>query len=84
MSCTLRERLALTLLELCQEFGVKEERGTRLRVAARHRNLAELIGASRPRVTELVFQFECDKLLSHAGYGQLIILRDRLEGFLGS
>jgi hypothetical protein len=58
MSCTLEERLALVLLELSENFGVKESRGTKLTIPARHHALAELVFASRPRVTEFLIQFE--------------------------
>src|SRR6266850_736415 len=57
MSCTLEERLALILLELSESFGVKDRRGTRLTISARHKDLADLVGSSRPRVTEFLGQF---------------------------
>jgi CRP-like cAMP-binding protein len=51
---SLEERLALTLLDLSENFGVPSRRGgTRLTVPVRHGDLADLVGASRPRVTEL-------------------------------
>jgi CRP-like cAMP-binding protein len=81
MSCTLEERLALILLELSENFGVKEKRGTRLTVPARHKDLADLVGASRPRVTEFLIQFEQeDFIIRDERY--LIVRRDRLENFL--
>src|ERR1700736_6218854 len=52
MGCTLEERVALILLELSENFGLREKRGIRLTVPASHKDLAELVGASRPRVTE--------------------------------
>src|ERR1700722_11135410 len=57
MSCTLEERVALILLELSENFGVQDRRGTRLTVLARHKDLADLVGASRPRVTEFLIGF---------------------------
>jgi CRP-like cAMP-binding protein len=50
-------------------------------VAARHKDLAELVGASRPRVTEYLTTFERKHLIARDGR-QLIIRRDRLESFL--
>ena len=44
MSCTLEERVALTLLELAN-FGVKDKRSIRLTIPTRHKDLAELVGA---------------------------------------
>jgi CRP/FNR family transcriptional regulator, cyclic AMP receptor protein len=81
MACTLEERVALILLELCENFGVRDRRGVRLTVPARHKDLAELVGASRPRVTEYVSSFERKRLIARDGR-QLIVRRDRLERFL--
>jgi hypothetical protein len=39
VSCRLEERLALTLLELAENFGSKDKRGIRLTVVARHKDL---------------------------------------------
>ncbi len=81
MSCTLEERVALILLELSENFGVKEKRGTRLTIPARHKDLADLVGASRPRVTEFLVQFERDKFIIR-DERYLVVHRDRLETFL--
>jgi len=78
MSCTLEERLVLTLLELAENFGIKDKRGVRLTISARHQDLADLVGASRPRVTEFLVKFERDKLINREER-HLIINRDRLE-----
>jgi len=81
MNCTLEERLALTLLELSENFGVPDAQGTRLTLPARHKDLAELIGASRPRITEHMSMFEQKQLIARDNR-QLIVNRDRLESFL--
>ena len=81
MSCSLEERLALILLELSENFGIKDERGTRLTLLTRHKDLADLVGASRPRVTEFLIQFERDHLIVR-DERRLIVRRDRLESFL--
>jgi len=81
MSCTLEERVALILLELSDNFGVTDGRGVRLTVPATHQNLAELVGASRPRVTEYLSSFERERLIVRDGR-QFIVRRDRLERFL--
>jgi CRP-like cAMP-binding protein len=83
MSCTLKERVALTLLELSENFGVRHARGLRLTVPARHKDLAELVGASRPRVTEHLLEFERrDMIIRHER--ELIVNRPRLERFLSN
>src|SRR5216683_7148096 len=81
MSCTLEERVALILLELSAHFGVPDRLGVRLTVPARHKDLAELVGASRPRVTEYLALLERDHMIIRDGR-QLIVRRDRLESFL--
>jgi CRP-like cAMP-binding protein len=81
MGCTLAERLALTLLELSETFGAPDRRGVRLTIPVRHKNLAELVGASRPRVTENLKAFETAKLIVRTG-GHMVVKRERLEGFL--
>jgi len=58
MGYTLVERLALALLELAENFGVDDPRGLLLTVSTRHKDLAELVGASRPRVTEYLIEVE--------------------------
>jgi CRP-like cAMP-binding protein len=81
MSCTLEERLALILLELAENFGIPDPKGIRLTLPARHRDLAELVGASRPRITEHLITFERKHLISRNSR-QLVVNRDRLESFL--
>jgi hypothetical protein len=81
MSCSLAERLALTLLELSDNFGVRDAEGVRLTIPARHKVLANLAGASRPRVSEHLTEFEDQHFITR-GKRQLIVKRDRLESFL--
>ena len=81
MSCTLEERLALILLELSENFGIPDPKGIRLTLPARHRDIAELVGASRPRITEHLIMFERRHLISRNSR-QLVVNRDRLESFL--
>jgi CRP-like cAMP-binding protein len=81
MGCTLMERLALALLELAENFAVADPRGLRLMVSTRHKDLAELVGASRPRVTEYLNEFERRRMIVWRDR-QLIVKRDRLVNFL--
>jgi len=81
MNCTLEERVALILLELSDNFGVHDKKGVRLTVPTRHQDLAELVGASRPRVTEYLALLEREQLIVRDGR-QLIVRRDHLESFL--
>jgi CRP/FNR family transcriptional regulator, cyclic AMP receptor protein len=81
MGCSLEERVALILLELGANFGVRDPQGVRLMVRPSHQDLAELVGATRPRVTEYLASFERKHLMVRDGR-QLIVSRDRLESFL--
>src|SRR6202162_2008639 len=81
MSCTLEERLALILLELCENFGAADPKGVRLTFSARHKDLAALVAPSRPRVTEYLAVLERERLIVRDGR-QLIVKRERLENFL--
>jgi CRP-like cAMP-binding protein len=80
--CTLEERLALILLDLTENFGVPNDNGgMRLTVPVSHRELAELIGVSRPRVTEQLTEFTERHLISRQN-GRLVVDHKGLEGFL--
>ncbi len=81
-SLDLRERLLLTLLQLCSIFGVNESRGTLLRVFLSHNDLAGLVCGSRPRVTEHIAEFEHEHLIIRQGR-QMIVRLDKLESLLG-
>jgi CRP-like cAMP-binding protein len=63
----LHERIAIALLELCADFGIEESRGTLLRVAFSHKDIANLVGASRPRVTEHLARLEREKFVIRQG-----------------
>jgi CRP-like cAMP-binding protein len=54
----LRDPVAIALLELSSDFGVEESRGTLLTVSLSHKDIADLVGASRPRVTEHLAELE--------------------------
>jgi CRP-like cAMP-binding protein len=78
----LRERLRITLLELCSDFGVEESRGTLLRVSFSHQDIAHLVGASRPRITEHLAQLERERLVIRQGR-QLIVCVDKIGNGIG-
>lgn len=59
----LHDRIVITLLELTSDFGIKESRGTLLKASFSHQDIADLVGASRPRVTEHLAQMEHDHLI---------------------
>ena len=82
MRCTLEERLALVLLDLSQNFGVPDHGGgMRLTVPVRHYDLAELVGATRPRVSEHLRDF-AKRHLVYLQNERWVIDPDGLKGFL--
>jgi CRP-like cAMP-binding protein len=66
----------MALLELCQDFGIEESRGTLLRVAFSHKDLASLVGASRPRVSEHLAQLEREHVVFRQGRQLVVCARD--------
>src|SRR6202171_218384 len=68
----LHERIAITLLELCSDFGIEESRGTLLRVWFSHKDIANLVGASRPRVTEHLARLEREKFVARHGRQMIV------------
>ena len=82
IGCTLEERLALTLLDLSESFGTPDRRGgMRLTVPVRHSDLAELVGATRPRVTEHLVEFTQKHLISRQNE-HLVVDAQGLKSFL--
>ena len=64
MGFSLQERLALALIELSEDFGIDDSDGLRLNLSTRQSDLADLVGASRPRITEHLSQFERDRWIA--------------------
>ncbi|MDO8432042.1 MAG: Crp/Fnr family transcriptional regulator [Candidatus Binatus sp.] len=77
LSLGLHDRIGVALLELCSDFGIEESRGTLLRVSFSHKDIANLVGASRPRVTEHLAQLERERFLTRQGR-QLVVQVDKL------
>jgi Crp-like helix-turn-helix domain len=79
----LHERIALTMLDLCEDFGIEDSRGTLLPVPISHTDIAGMVGASRPRITEHLAQMERDHLLLRQGR-QFIVNTTKLSSSLGT
>jgi CRP-like cAMP-binding protein len=77
LNLDLHERVAITLLELASDFGIAAARGKLLRAFFSHQVIADLVGASRPRVTEHLEQLEREHLLVRQGR-QLIVDVDKI------
>jgi CRP-like cAMP-binding protein len=78
----LRQRLAMALLELSQKFGVRDARGTILILQVTHEDLADLVGASRQKVTEHMKELERQQILLRDGR-KLIVIPERLQKVVG-
>lgn len=77
LGLALRERLAGALLELGTKFGADDARGRLLTLKLTHSDLAELVGASRQRITEQLSEFERTGVILRDGR-RLIIAPERL------
>jgi CRP-like cAMP-binding protein len=62
----LRGRLALTLLDLATTFGERERDGLRVQLPITHENLAEMVGASRERISKAMAAMMGDGLIRYA------------------
>jgi CRP-like cAMP-binding protein len=79
----LHGRVAVALLELSVEFGVQETRGILIRVALSQRQLADLVGASRAKVGQVLRDLERKKIVVRDGH-HLAVVRRRLEAMARS
>ena len=77
LNLDLHDRVAMALLELSSDFGIRESRGMLLSAAFSHQDIADLAGGSRPRVTEHLAQLEREHLLIRQGR-QLIVCVDEI------
>jgi len=68
----LRGRLALTLLDLATTFGVGERGGTRIDLPITHENLAEMVGASRERISRAMAELMAKALIQYTRQAVLV------------
>ncbi len=78
----LHERVAVAMLDLCDDFGIQDSRGTLLTLSISQKDIASIVGASRPRITEHLAQLERNHLLRRQGR-QFIVNVAKLSGSLG-
>jgi CRP/FNR family transcriptional regulator, cyclic AMP receptor protein len=69
----LRGRLALTLADLANTFGAPDVQGVRVSVPITHENLAEMVGASRERVSKAMRQLMADGLISYRRQAVVVV-----------
>jgi len=71
-----RGRVASLLLQLCQDYGVREIDGISLGIELRHQEMANLIGVSREIVSHTLSDFRREGLIDSDG--RKLIVRQRL------
>jgi len=79
----LLERVAVALLELALEFGVQNTRGLLIRITLTQRQLADLVGASRAKVGQVLLDLERQQVVVREGH-QLAVLVRNLETLVRS
>jgi CRP/FNR family transcriptional regulator, cyclic AMP receptor protein len=62
----LRARLALTLADLATTFGTKVQGALRVNLPVTHENLAEMVGASRERISKAMAALKAEGLITYS------------------
>jgi len=83
LGLNLQRRVAVALLELSFEFGVQNTRGILIRITLTQRQLADLVGASRAKVGQVMLDLERKKIVVREGH-QLAVLTRGLEALVKS
>jgi CRP/FNR family transcriptional regulator, cyclic AMP receptor protein len=79
----LRARVAIALLELGAAFGARDSRGMVLTINPTQQDLADLVGASRPKVSMVLNEFVRDGAIDRAGR-HIALIPSRLEAIVQS
>jgi CRP-like cAMP-binding protein len=79
----LLQRVAVALIELAVEFGVQNHRGVVLGIVPTHKQIADLVGASRPKVSEIMNDLQRRKALVRDGR-KLTLAVKRLEAIVAN
>jgi len=74
----LRSRVAITLLELGTSFGARNTRGIVLTISPTQQELADLVGASRPKISIVLSEFVRRRAIYREGR-RLALVPSRLE-----
>ena len=81
LGLNLQRRVAVALLELSFEFGVQNTRGILIRITLTQQQLADLVGASRAKVGQVMLDLERQKIVVREGH-QLAVLTRPLEALV--
>ena len=80
----LRGRLALTIADLASTLGVAETHGVRIDLPLTHENLADMVGASRERVSKTMGRFVDDQLIRYSRQAVTVLDLDGLRALAGA
>ena len=75
LGLNLKSRVAVALLELSVEFGVRNTRGILIRITLSQRQLADLVGASRAKVGQVLLDLERQKIVAREGHRLAVLTR---------
>jgi len=75
-------KLAELLLNLCEDYGVDDKRGTLVAVKITHQEMANLIGSTRETVSLTLSQFKKRKLIATEGRKVIITDSEGLQALL--
>lgn len=65
-------RICVALLELAENFGIRDNGGVIIPHFFSHDDLADLVGASRPRVSSTISSLERQQIVSHQGRHMMV------------
>jgi len=80
----LRGRLALTLADLASTVGVPDADGVRIDLPLTHENLAEMVGASRERVSKGMSELLSKRLLRYSRQAVTVVDLEGLRALAGT
>ena len=83
LGLALLQRVAVALLELALEFGVQNTRGVLIRITLAQRQLADLVGASRAKVGQVLIDLERQKVIIREDHQLAVVVRS-LEALVKS
>jgi CRP-like cAMP-binding protein len=76
---TVEERLAKTLTNLLDDFGIPDDSSYILKIKLTHQDLSELIASTRETTTTTLNNFKRDGLIDYEGKYIRILDKERLE-----
>ncbi|HME73854.1 MAG TPA: helix-turn-helix domain-containing protein [Myxococcota bacterium] len=78
------QRLGETLLMLGRHLGKPDLRSRRIAVRISHEELSQMVGTTRPRITEFMNRFRTHKLIAVTAEHVLIVKEKKLRTYLES